>query len=421
MHRAPAAAEAMLSLASPTRAPVRKVAQLLCDDPPSPVRVRPTPFAATSPVSPASSAPRAPAPIAKRARRGGWARGARGRFVERARPAESAAPQTVPPRRGKFYQNATPSSHCHVCARTAKAVRFAVCARLAAGLCRKVICDKCFARFGWDWDAAAADPAWTCPHCRGACPPGRSQCFIYARVNRRRETKRAARAAAAAATAAAVAPPRSFPPVPPAARTIPHFSAAQLAPVLGVRELGSAHSAMPCDARAVTGAVMCGSRVPATLHALPREHSTVPIVQLSETMASPLCARSPIASAGALPRLSPLSPLRVDSIGGNGMEAVGDARFYSAVRCHGSDLLNRQTLYSSPLSARPGMVCAPQNVGAMQLSPLSYAPQQLPMALPLPRMLHGALGRHTGGVATTGVESLYMAQSPPPLSLHSGR
>lgn len=125
---------------------------------------------------------------------------------------------TVPPlpaRRVKFYQNAAPSSHCHVCARTANNVRFAVCARLAVGLCRKVTCNKCFARFGWDWSAAISNPSWICPHCRGTCPPGRSQCFIYARVNRRRETKRAARAAAAeaAAKSSASQTPRVLPPL----------------------------------------------------------------------------------------------------------------------------------------------------------------------------------------------------------------
>ncbi len=150
------------------------VSQLLCEDEcSSPVRVRP----------PSPQATYTNSGVARPVKRGRW---------------------EALPRRPykKFYANATPSSHCHVCARTAKAVRFAICSRLQAGLCRKVICDKCFARFGWDWDAALSDPDWVCPHCRDACPPGRSQCFIYARVNRKRETKRAARAAAAAAKAA---------------------------------------------------------------------------------------------------------------------------------------------------------------------------------------------------------------------------
>ena len=115
------------------------------------------------------------------------------------RPTKRTRWETLPRRPyKKFYANATPSSHCHVCARTAKSVKFAICSRLQAGLCRKVICDKCFGRFGWNWENAINDPNWVCPHCRDACPPGRSQCFIYARVNRKRETKRAARAKAAA-------------------------------------------------------------------------------------------------------------------------------------------------------------------------------------------------------------------------------
>ena len=90
----------------------------------------------------------------------------------------------------KFYSNATPSSHCHVCARTSKAVKFAVCARISEGLCRKVTCYKCFAKFGWDWEAAVNNKSWVCVHCRGVCPEGRSQCYIYTRVNSKRESKR---------------------------------------------------------------------------------------------------------------------------------------------------------------------------------------------------------------------------------------
>lgn len=109
----------------------------------------------------------------------------------------------------KYYSNPTPSSHCHVCARTSKAVKFAVCARISEGLCRKVTCYKCFQKFGWDWDEAMRMAEWVCVHCRGVCPEGRSQCFIYSRVNSKRESKRGAKkkkaleAAAAAAAAAA--------------------------------------------------------------------------------------------------------------------------------------------------------------------------------------------------------------------------
>lgn len=90
----------------------------------------------------------------------------------------------------KYYSNPTPSSHCHVCARTSKAVKIAVCARIAEGLCRKVTCYKCFMRFGWDWEDAMRGGDWVCVHCRGVCPEGRSQCYIYSRVNSKRERRR---------------------------------------------------------------------------------------------------------------------------------------------------------------------------------------------------------------------------------------
>lgn len=89
----------------------------------------------------------------------------------------------------KYYANPQPSAYCHVCARTSKAVQFAICARIKEGLCRKVICNKCFGKFGWDWDAAQKNPDWVCVHCRGDCPEG-SQCFVYTKVNKAREKKR---------------------------------------------------------------------------------------------------------------------------------------------------------------------------------------------------------------------------------------
>lgn len=86
-------------------------------------------------------------------------------------------------------------------------MKFAVCARIAEGLCRKVTCYKCFQKFGWDWESAAGATDWVCVHCRGVCPEGRSQCFIYSRVNSKRESKRGAKKKKAleAATAAAAA------------------------------------------------------------------------------------------------------------------------------------------------------------------------------------------------------------------------
>lgn len=101
---------------------------------------------------------------------------------------ERSWPSGAQPR--KYYTNPSPSAHCHCCARstTARSVPFVTCSRLSDGLCRKVICVKCFARFSWDWNAASENPSWTCTHCRNSCPE-RSQCFIYSRVNRRRIAK----------------------------------------------------------------------------------------------------------------------------------------------------------------------------------------------------------------------------------------
>lgn len=108
----------------------------------------------------------------------------------------SQSTNSIPPKRvmkrpyKKYYSNPTPSSHCHVCARTSKAVKFAICARIKQGLCRKVTCFKCFTKFGWDWEAAVDNTEWICVHCRGECPEERSQCYIYSRVNSKRESKR---------------------------------------------------------------------------------------------------------------------------------------------------------------------------------------------------------------------------------------
>jgi hypothetical protein len=89
----------------------------------------------------------------------------------------------------KYYANATPSAHCHCCARTSRSALFMVCSRLREGLCRKVICNKCFLKNGWNWQEATQDKNWTCTHCRDSCPKGGSQCFIYSRVNQRRIKK----------------------------------------------------------------------------------------------------------------------------------------------------------------------------------------------------------------------------------------
>lgn len=125
-------------------------------------------------------------------------------------------------------------------------MKFAVCARIAEGLCRKVTCYKCFQKFGWDWESAAGASDWVCVHCRGVCPEGRSQCFIYSRVNSKRESKRGAKkqkaleAAAGAAEAAASATVRKVQMMGngnasrPSSRSQSETRHGRLAPVAGV-------------------------------------------------------------------------------------------------------------------------------------------------------------------------------------------
>jgi hypothetical protein len=188
-----------------TRSPITRVHQLLCasDEPPcSP------PSAVVAAVATASASPVTPTYVR------------RGEGIEWGSPsygvappvhsfdgglalahysvketASSSSPQSSLPGHTigrafkKYYANATPSAHCHCCARTSRSALFMVCTRLRDGLCRKVICNKCFLKNGWNWQEAAQDKNWTCTHCRDACPKGGSQCFIYSRVNQRRIKK----------------------------------------------------------------------------------------------------------------------------------------------------------------------------------------------------------------------------------------
>ncbi len=96
---------------------------------------------------------------------------------------------------GGWKGRSTPSRFCHICSRTAKKVELLACANLASGACRKVVCEKCFAEYKWDWKTAEKNrSSWQCTHCRRVCPR-RAQCAIYRRTNeRRREQQQAARA-----------------------------------------------------------------------------------------------------------------------------------------------------------------------------------------------------------------------------------
>jgi len=89
-------------------------------------------------------------------------------------------------KRVKLYHDQAPSGFCHVCARHPPAVRLLPCANFAKHTCRKVVCDKCFSAFGWDFEEALANHEnWECTHCRQICPE-RAQCKNYTRGNARR-------------------------------------------------------------------------------------------------------------------------------------------------------------------------------------------------------------------------------------------
>uniref|UniRef100_A0A7S1TIE4 Zinc-finger domain-containing protein n=1 Tax=Compsopogon caeruleus TaxID=31354 RepID=A0A7S1TIE4_9RHOD len=89
----------------------------------------------------------------------------------------------------KKYFKRIPSHHCHICRRSALMIPTVVCLNIRGGLCRKVVCQKCFETYQWDFESAAKeDSGWLCTHCREVCPP-RAQCFIYQRVNTRRKIR----------------------------------------------------------------------------------------------------------------------------------------------------------------------------------------------------------------------------------------
>lgn len=90
-------------------------------------------------------------------------------------------------RRAAKFDKPVPSRFCHVCSRTPKSVRLAVCSKIKFGTCRKVICEKCFESYGYgDFESAknTNETDWLCPHCDDSCPP-RAQCRTYQRINDR--------------------------------------------------------------------------------------------------------------------------------------------------------------------------------------------------------------------------------------------
>eukprot|EP00183_Erythrolobus_madagascarensis_P005935 CAMPEP_0185846734 /NCGR_PEP_ID=MMETSP1354-20130828/2271_1 /TAXON_ID=708628 /ORGANISM="Erythrolobus madagascarensis, Strain CCMP3276" /LENGTH=346 /DNA_ID=CAMNT_0028546935 /DNA_START=153 /DNA_END=1193 /DNA_ORIENTATION=- len=83
-----------------------------------------------------------------------------------------------------------PSRFCHICTKSAKSSRQAVCCNIKNGTCRKVICEKCFEDNNWNFQLAIESSSdWFCPHCAGVCPP-KAQCNVYKRTNQRMRARR---------------------------------------------------------------------------------------------------------------------------------------------------------------------------------------------------------------------------------------
>lgn len=140
------------------------------------------------------------------------------------------AMKPLKPRKRATFEAPTPSNYCHICSRTPnRGIKLAVCAALREGLCRKVVCERCFGEYALGCsfeDAASKAVEWKCVHCQGICPE-RAQCRTYQNVNRKLRLQRlrqsvgpvesaagtatVAAATVAAGTAASAHPPRQRP------------------------------------------------------------------------------------------------------------------------------------------------------------------------------------------------------------------
>ena len=116
-------------------------------------------------------------PSAKRARAGGNQRSGSGGRSTRGSTSSTRSCYLAPP-----------STFCHLCTRSIKNEQLIICGNVMEGTCRKVACFKCLRELPQDWGSLATNSAWTCPHCRKACPP-KAQCNTYRRVNRNRRTR----------------------------------------------------------------------------------------------------------------------------------------------------------------------------------------------------------------------------------------
>lgn len=99
--------------------------------------------------------------------------------------------------RGKFPKILRPSRFCHVCGRKGGdgAGKLAICGRIQKAECRKVVCEICLGKHGWNVSALRTncaekaisdiDGSWQCPHCDNACGEY-AQCATYRRTNHKR-------------------------------------------------------------------------------------------------------------------------------------------------------------------------------------------------------------------------------------------
>jgi len=80
------------------------------------------------------------------------------------------------------------SKSCHFCCRASFRGPYFECGNVARGLCRKILCSKCFEKNGWDFEGAVRGCA-VCPHCSGTCPTT-ARCYVYAKHNAKRSRRR---------------------------------------------------------------------------------------------------------------------------------------------------------------------------------------------------------------------------------------
>lgn len=91
----------------------------------------------------------------------------------------------------RMYWTGEPSKFCHFCSQKIHTHKGKlVCQRMKMGFCRKIVCEGCVNRNGWDFQyLSSRNEEWLCPHCAGICPRN-AQCHIYNRVNSKRRQEK---------------------------------------------------------------------------------------------------------------------------------------------------------------------------------------------------------------------------------------